>query len=170
MQGLWHHWLDGHEFGQAPGIGDRQGSLVCCSSWGCKESDTTERLNWTESLWVGIPESCFPCELCFGIKRSILSPFTITVCLSIPFCCQFHIAFEGYVQFGSIQSLSRVWLFATPWTAAHQASLSITNSRSLFELMSIEWVMLSNHLYLCCCPLLLPQSYVIRHKNIQNFP
>ena len=44
----WQHWLDGHEFEQAPGVGDRQGSLACCNSWGCKELDTTERLNWTE--------------------------------------------------------------------------------------------------------------------------
>ena len=42
----WHHWLDGHEFEQAPGVGDEQGSLVCFSPWGHKESDTTERLNW----------------------------------------------------------------------------------------------------------------------------
>ena len=41
----WHHRLDGHEFEQAPGDGDGQGSLVCCSSWGHKESDMTERLN-----------------------------------------------------------------------------------------------------------------------------
>ena len=41
----WHHRLDGHEFEQAPGVGDGHGSLVCCSTWGCKESDMTERLN-----------------------------------------------------------------------------------------------------------------------------
>ena len=41
----WHHWLDGHEFEQAPGVGDGQGSLVCCSPWSHKESDTTEILN-----------------------------------------------------------------------------------------------------------------------------
>ena len=51
--------------------------------------------------------------------------------------------------FSSVQLLSRVWLFATPWTAARQASLSITNSQSLLKLMSIESVMLSNHLILC---------------------
>ena len=47
----WHHRLDGHEFEQAPGVGDGQGSLVCCSPWGCKELDTTEwlKLNWTSS-------------------------------------------------------------------------------------------------------------------------
>ena len=44
----WHHRLDGHDFEWTPGVGDRQGGLVCCSSWGHKESDMTERLNWTE--------------------------------------------------------------------------------------------------------------------------
>ena len=45
---VWHHWLDWHEFEQAPGIGDGQGSLACCSPWGLKELDMTERLNSTE--------------------------------------------------------------------------------------------------------------------------
>ena len=44
----WHHWLSGHEFEWAPGVGDGQGSLVCCSPWGHKESDMTEWQNWTE--------------------------------------------------------------------------------------------------------------------------
>ena len=55
-----------------------------------------------------------------------------------------------------VQSLSGVQLFVTPWSAAHQASLSITNSRSLLKLMSIESVMPSSHLILCCPLLLLP--------------
>ena len=58
-----------------------------------------------------------------------------------------------------VQSLSRVWLFATPWTAACQASLSITNSWSLLKLMSIESVMPSNHLILCHPLLLLPSLF-----------
>ena len=60
------------------------------------------------------------------------------------------------LQFSSAQSLSRVWLFATPWTTPRQASLSITNSRSLLKLMSVESVMPSNHLILCHPLLLLP--------------
>ena len=44
----WHHRLNGHGFGWTPGVGDGQGGLVCCSSWGCKELDMTEQLNWTE--------------------------------------------------------------------------------------------------------------------------
>ena len=47
----WHQQLDGHEFEWTPGVGDGQGGLACCGSWGCKESDTTEQLNWTELNW-----------------------------------------------------------------------------------------------------------------------
>ena len=46
----WHHWLNVHEYEQAPGVGDGQGSLACCSPWGYKESDMTEPLNWTELI------------------------------------------------------------------------------------------------------------------------
>ena len=60
------------------------------------------------------------------------------------------------IQFSSVQSLSHVWLFATPWIAACQASLSITNSQSLLKPMSIELVMPSSHLILCRPLLLLP--------------
>ena len=63
------------------------------------------------------------------------------------------------MYFSSIQSLSHVWLFATPWTAACQASLSITNSWSLLKLMSIESVRPSNHLILCHPLLLLPSIF-----------
>ena len=69
-------------------------------------------------------------------------------------------------QSNSVQSLSRVRFFVTPWTAAHQASLSITNSQSLLELSSIESVMPSNHLILCC-PLLFPPSIF---PSIRVFP
>ena len=73
-------------------------------------------------------------------NKSLKKPF-IALCLS------------------SVQSLSRVRLFATPWTAAHQASLPITNSQSLLKLMSIESVMPSNHLVFCCPLLLLPSIF-----------
>ena len=69
--------------------------------------------------------------------------------------------------FSSVQSLSRVQLFATPWTEACQTSLSITNSQSLFSLMSIEPVMPSNHLILCC-PLLLMSSIFPRIRVFSN--
>ena len=79
----WHHQLDGHEFGWTPGVGDGQGGLACCDLWGCKESDTTEWLNWTElksnssyhalkplheqGLWrPWAPIHCYVC--CFSAK------------------------------------------------------------------------------------------------------
>ena len=76
----WHHRLDGLKFEWTLGVGDGQGGLVCCDSWGGKESDTTERLNWTE----------------LKVKVKLLS------------CVQ---------------------LFATPWTVAYQAPLSMGFSR-----------------------------------------
>ena len=69
-----------------------------------------------------------------------------------------HVTGIIIAQFSSVQSLSHVQLFATPWTAAHQASLSITNSRSSPTSMPIESVMPSNHLILCR-PLLLPSIF-----------
>ena len=71
------------------------------------------------------------------------------------------------VQLSSVQLLSRVWLFETPWTAARQIALSITNSLSLLKLMSIESVISSNHLILCR-PLLLPPSIFPSNKVFLN--
>ena len=71
-----------------------------------------------------------------------------------------HVCVYIYVKyFSSVQSLTRVQLFAAPWTAAHQTSLSITNSQSLLKLMSIKWTMAANHLILCCPLLLLPSIF-----------
>ena len=87
-----HHWLSGHEFEQALGVGDRQGNLECCSPWGRKELDMTERLNWTEPLWLlpcwilnflFIPLNDF--ELCFGTGinhlETILSLWSLLSCI-----------------------------------------------------------------------------------------
>ena len=77
---------------------------------------------------------------------------------------------ETSYQFSSVQSLSHVWLFVTPWTATHQASLSITNSRSLLKLMSIESVIPSNHLILCgpllLLPLIFPSIRVFSNESV----
>ena len=75
-----------------------------------------------------------------------------------------------HVQFSSVQLLSHIRISVTPWTAACQASLSITNSWSLLKLMSIESVMPSNHLILCCPLLLLPSNFpTIRLFSNESF-
>ena len=81
----------------------------------------------------------------------------VYVWLSTPAVHQkFTTLLTGYQLF---QSLSHVWLFATPWTVSHQASLSIINSRSVLKLMSIQLVMPSNHLIICHPLLLLPSIF-----------
>ena len=60
----WHHQLNGHEFEQAPGVGDGQGSRVSCSPWGCKESDTTEQLNWTDAFYASSVHVCLWVQIC----------------------------------------------------------------------------------------------------------
>ena len=89
-------------------------------------------------------------DLAVNANKHVLH-FIVFTCLNKLF---FKVPLEDSVQFSSV--LSRVRLFATPWIAAHQASLSITNSRSSLRLMSIESVMPSSHLILCRPLLLLP--------------
>ena len=60
----WHHRLNGYRFGWTPGVGGRQGDLVCCGSWGRKDSDTTERLKWTELNWAHV---CSVAQLCLTL-------------------------------------------------------------------------------------------------------
>ena len=74
----WHHWLNGHESEWTPGDGDGQGGLACCDSWGCKESDTTEWLNWTESsAYSNMLLSRHPCIV------MVLSPAKLPIMLLI---------------------------------------------------------------------------------------
>ena len=87
-----------------------------------------------------------------GYLLWIISAFLLTLFL----CYQCKVNYLSFSQFSSVQSLSCVRLFATPWIAAYQASLSITNSRSSLKLMFIESVMPSRHLILCRPLLLLP--------------
>ena len=73
-----HHRFDGHEFGWTQGVGDGQGGLACCNSWGRKESDTTERLNWTELNWMSLTISFAICLF----HKIIIS--CITKCMTEP--------------------------------------------------------------------------------------
>ena len=102
------------------------------------------KLGWKSQDGLSVPLSLFP---------SVWKDFWKIPCVQekIP------IAFGYVFPFSSVQWLRRVQLFVTPWTAASQASLSITNSQSLLKLMSIKSVMPSNH-FILCCPLLLPPS------------
>ena len=157
----WHHQLNGHGFGWTLGAGDRQGGLACCSPWGRKESDTTE-LNWTESL---LTEVLRHCSLIYNLwtywshlKPSSWDSSPEDSLLSLGFSSDTPVKGSTFntTLHHSVQLLSHARFSVTPWTAACQASLSITNSQSLLKLMSIALVMPSNQLILCHPLLLLP--------------
>ena len=110
------------------------------------------------------PELTLSCSSETGVPRSG------RIGSGIPASLEKGVVLETFNQ-DAVQSLSCVWLFATPWTAARQASLSFTNSRSLLKLMSIESVMPNNFLVLCGPLLLLPSSSVTRFSSrLQSFP
>ena len=138
----WHHRLNGHEFEQALRVDDEQGSLACCSPWAHEESASSEWLNWTE----------LNCTLILKrlSARDMKWTKVQTKCRNTQ---------KLHKDFSSVQLLSCVRLFATPWTTACQASLSITNSWSPPKPISIESVMPSNHLILCYPLLLLPSIF-----------
>ena len=98
------------------------------------------------------------------LKKKLIQRILIVIICQV--CCTFQDWMKTSVQFNSVQLLSRVRLFVTPWITAHQASLSITNSWSLPKTISIESMMPSNHLILCRSLLLLPSIF----PSIRVFP
>ena len=115
--------INGHEFEQALKAGDGQGSLACCSPWGCKEWDTTEWLNWTESFIVELRDMGYICQLlviCLAFyllcleDSSMDREFSLVPKVSAVTCCVLLLS-----------HFNHVWLFATPGTVACQAPPSM---------------------------------------------
>ena len=112
----WHHWLDGRESEWTLGVGDGQGGLACCDSWGHKESDMTEQLNWTELIINTVCDTCFAD---FFILSHILTLFNFGLFLEIAFLyiaffmlcwkCS-HIYTHNYLKFNLNRSLSSLKL------------------------------------------------------------
>ena len=96
----WHHWLDGRESGWIPGVGDGQGGLACCDSWGHKESDTTDWLNWIYMFQCYSLKSSYPCLppqsskvyslhlwlFCYVICRVIITIIPY-ICINVLYWC-----------------------------------------------------------------------------------
>ena len=136
-----------------PGKFDGQRSLASYNPWRCKELDTTDTFPREESTF----SFCINDYSHHAVCRIYRIYFYLLIsCTHLPDQLPLGTAHQISVSVGPVKSLSRVPFFATPWTVAHQASLSITNSESLLKLMSIESCP-SNHLILCR-PLLLPPS------------
>ena len=130
------------------------------------ESDKVSTSSVGKQIWIGSISQCSRVWPRTALSTQPLLPHcqmkVCCCCCSVPqsqltLCDPMDCSTARKVQVSSVQSLSDVRLFATPWTVAYQASLSFTNSRSLLKLMSIESVMPSNHL-IFCHPLLFPPS------------
>ena len=102
----WHHWLDGRESGWTPGVNDGQGGLACCDSWGRKELDTTERLNWTE--WLSTAHTEFGSTSHQKCIKVLSFPYP----LSLYIYNSSHPNEPGILQ--SMELQSRTWL--SDWT------------------------------------------------------
>ena len=104
----WHHRLDGHEFGWTPGFGVGQGGLVCCDSWGCKESDANERLIWAElnMSWSSLIHSSDISNLFFKAHSMKFSFQILKFSIIIHLFCNFLI-FSSFVQISS--SVYSLW-------------------------------------------------------------
>ena len=110
----WHHWLDGRESECTPGVGDGQGGLACCSSWGLKESDMTERLTWTEA----ISSSRQPPPRCVVLFLSSVSPPPILFQFCFLFVPQWPLFSLAYVL-----SPSRIKVFLNKKQSSPQEKL-----------------------------------------------
>jgi len=126
----WHHQLNGHGFRWTLGVGDGQGGLACCGSWSCKESDTTELLNWSElnaaaaaKLFQSCPTLYDPVD---GSPPGSAVPRILQARTLDWVAISFSNAWKWKVK---VKSLSRVRLFVTPWTVAYQAPPSMGFSR-----------------------------------------
>ena len=83
----WHHQVDAHEFEWTPGVADGQGGLACCDSWGRKESDTTEQLNWTEyhTKYFHCPKNPVFCLFMPSSSQHLATTDPFAVCVVLPF-------------------------------------------------------------------------------------
>ena len=141
----WHHWLNGHGFGWCPGVGDRQGGLECCDSWGHKESDMTKWLNWTEwQVMLRIfPYTYWPFvylfeELCIQILCTCLIGTFVFILLN----------FKTSLYILDIDPLSSEW-FASIFFPFYELSLHFVDctlwSNKVFNFGEIQFIF-----FICC--------------------
>ena len=142
--------------------------VINCYGYHCVQGKTTTNLTVSEGLQLSWRYDYFCSFSPFLSLLLIFQPLCLHFCFPDMPRQFFTLGFWTCLHSGSsIQLLSHVWVFVTPWTAARQASLSITNSRSLLKLKSIESVMPSNHL-IFCHPLFFPPSIFPRIRVFSN--
>ena len=129
----WHHWLDRHEFEQVPGDGDGQGSLVCKSPWGHKESYITDWLNWYKLKQGGVESEDhkgWQGNFWRDVYDHYLDCDNVLKCVYITQCFKLHILNKDSLLYIAYSvACDSCWLYVTLWTVAVQALLSMGFSR-----------------------------------------
>ena len=126
----WRHWLDGHEFEWIPGVGDGQGGLACCNSWGCKESDMTERLNWTDiyffrNMWAIWPSGNLKFEDAQIFSYEGLRKYHVFLELEAERLLYSLTVFSPSIKASSLSlsiASSHYWYYNTRWSCNFQLS------------------------------------------------
>ena len=144
----WHHWLDGCESGWTPGVGDRQGGLACCDSWGCKESDTTEQLNWTELTEMKDSMPSWSVILCsYRVTFNVDTDHNDNQYICVPLCI--------LICFNAILFLLTFFFFFFNWARSCLMSKQLIQD---YESKSVSVQRLSIHLQVA---FILPLIYLI---------
>ena len=146
----WHHWLDGRESEWTLGVGDGQGGLACCDSWGRKKSDTTEGLNWTDC-----------CHLFLILSASVRS---------IPFLSFIEPFLAWNVPLVSLIFLKRTLVF--PILLFSSISLHYSLKKTFLSLLAILWNSAFSWVYLSLSPLLFTSlfSAIVRPSQTTTLP
>jgi len=137
----WHHWLNGHEFDQAPGVCDGQGSLECYSPWGRKELDMTEWLNWTNSI-IELFFSFFK----FSVVRFLKCDFQKGWWYMLIFTCFLHYFYVCWYHFSKCWALKRIlvrsYASTSMWEGTTVLRLLVANDRDPSEIGLNAWMMM----------------------------
>ena len=155
----WHHWLDAHEFGWTPGVGDGQGGLECCNLWGCKESDMTEWLNCTERAnilqqWVTRYWNCaWSCSM-FYYKYNALYTYKYNVLLFIRI---------NAMLFLYINTMF-LW-FHHKYTVCYRHKLNNMCLRTWGDLGNWDW-----HIHTTVCKIASLWEPAIKHRELSLVP
>ena len=133
-------------------------NFTTCKLYLNKQEHKKNHAQWNHLIWSETSKSSINSRFLCCILLVFFVNYHCQCVVIIEFLMQLDVKSEICFHISSVQSLSRVQLFVTPWITAHQASLSTTNSWNLLKLMPIESLMPSSHLILCCPLLLLPSS------------
>ena len=133
----WYHWLNGHEFGWTPGVGDVQGGMVCCSPWDGKELAMTERLNWTKCIYVNSSLPVLHTNSACSLYTSIHCLSLMSVSLFRPYKWTKKM-WHNYIQWNLTTKRNTIGSFVETWTVLQPVIQSEISQKSQKQTLYIN--------------------------------